>query len=60
MANKRLALAATIAFLDINGFRLTLSNDEAYDFVIAVTVGEMNDVATISNALRGPRLRTAR
>ena len=29
--NKRLALAATIAFLGLNGRRLTLSNDEAYD-----------------------------
>lgn len=50
--NKRLALAATLAFLGMNGFRLTLSNDEAYDFVIAVAVGEMNDVATISDVLR--------
>ena len=29
--NKRLALAATIAFLGLNGLRLTLSNDDAYD-----------------------------
>ena len=27
--NERLALAATIAFYGVNGFRLTLSNDEA-------------------------------
>ena len=29
--NKRLALAGTIAFLGVNGRRLTLTNDEAYD-----------------------------
>ncbi|GAB3256901.1 type II toxin-antitoxin system death-on-curing family toxin [Arthrobacter pigmenti] len=50
--NKRLALAATLAFLGMNGFRLALSNDEAYDFVVAVSVGRMNDVATISDVLR--------
>jgi hypothetical protein len=31
-----LALAVTIAFLGINGRRLTLSNDEAYELVVAV------------------------
>lgn len=50
--NKRLALAVTIAFLGVNGFRLTFSNDQAYDFVMAVAVGEMNDVATIADVLR--------
>jgi len=29
--NKRLALATTIAFLGINGRRLTFGNDAAYD-----------------------------
>ncbi len=41
--NKRLALAATIAFLGMNGIKLTLSNDQAYDLAetlsSAVTVG---------------------
>jgi death on curing protein len=32
--NKRLALAAAIAFFGINGYRLTLTNDEAYDLII--------------------------
>ncbi len=45
--NKRLALVATLAFLGVNGRRLTMSNDEAYDFVIAVATGELNDVAAI-------------
>jgi death-on-curing protein len=46
--NKRLGLAATIAFLGLNGFQLTWSNDEAYDFVIAVAAGELDDVVAIA------------
>ena len=49
--NKRLALAATIAFYGLNGFRLTLSNDEAYDLVIAVASGELDDVEAITTGL---------
>ena len=45
--NRRLALAGTIAFLGMNGWRLTLSNDEAYDLVMAVATGELDDVARI-------------
>jgi death-on-curing protein len=50
--NKRLALAATIASLGINGWRLTLTNDEAYDLVIAVASGELDDLQTIADSLR--------
>lgn len=50
--NKRLALAATIAFLGINGWRLTLTNDEAYELVIAVASGELDDLQTIADSLR--------
>jgi death on curing protein len=46
--NKRLALSATIAFLGLNGLRLTLSNDEAYDLVIAVAAGGLDDVEQIA------------
>ena len=49
--NKRLALAATIAFYGLNGFRLTLSNDEAYELVIAVSSGELDDVGSITSRL---------
>ncbi len=49
--NKRLALAATIAFLGINGQQLTFSNDDAYDFVIAVAKGDLDDVAEIAAVL---------
>ena len=49
--NKRLSLAATIAFYGMNGLRLTLSNDEAYDLVMRVATGELNDVPTIAEEL---------
>jgi death-on-curing protein len=50
--NKRLALAATIAFLGVNGFRLTWSNDQAYEFVMSVAVGDVDDVAVIAGWVR--------
>lgn len=45
--NKRLGLAAVIAFYGMNGFRLTLTNDEAFDLVMAVAAGHLGDVAAI-------------
>ena len=49
--NKRLALAAAIAFYGLNGMRLTLTNDEAYDLVIGVASGKLDDVRTIASVL---------
>lgn len=49
--NKRLGLASVIAFLGLNGWRLTLTNDEAYELVIAVAAGDLADVAEIAEAL---------
>jgi death-on-curing protein len=49
--NRRLSLAATLAFYGMNGLRLTLTNAEAYDLVIAVAVGELDDVAAIAEPL---------
>jgi death-on-curing protein len=51
--NKRLGLTAVIAFYGVNGRRLTMTNDEAYDFVIAVAAGQTDDVAEISQGLEG-------
>lgn len=48
--NKRLALAGTIAFYGINGVRLTLSNDEAYELVMSVAIGEVDEVPAIAAA----------
>ncbi len=49
--NKRLGLAGTIAFLGVNGRRLTLTNDQAYDLTIAVATGELDDVSAIARRL---------
>lgn len=50
--NKRLALAATIAFYGMNGMRLTLTNDEAYDLVIDVASGRLDEVPAIASVLQ--------
>jgi death-on-curing protein len=47
--NKRLALAATIAFYGMNGMRLTFTNDEAYDFVLDVARGKLDDIPAIAS-----------
>lgn len=49
--NKRLTLGALIAFLGMNGSRLEWSNDEAYDFIVAVAAGELDDVVGIAELL---------
>lgn len=40
-----------IAFLGMNGYRLTMGNDEAYDFIIAIASGELDEVAAIAERL---------
>lgn len=39
--NKRLALLATVVFPRINGYRLALSDDEAFDLTLAVATGQL-------------------
>ena len=46
--NKRLALAGLIAFVGINGRRLTMTNAEAYDFIMLIATGELDDVPAIA------------
>jgi hypothetical protein len=50
--NKRLALAPVIPFYGVNGRRLTLTNDEAYDLVIDVAAGHLDSVTDIAARLR--------
>ena len=50
--NKRLSLAAVIAFYGLNGRRLTLTNDEAYDLVMSVAAGQLDEVDAIAAILR--------
>jgi death-on-curing protein len=49
--NKRLALAGGIAFLGINGLRLTMSNDGAYELIISIATGQLDDVHDIAELL---------
>jgi death-on-curing protein len=49
--NKRLALGGLIAFYGLNGRRLTLTNDEAYELVMAVSAGAVDTVAEIAERL---------
>jgi death-on-curing protein len=50
--NKRLALAAVIAFYGLNGRRLTLTNDAAYDLVVNVASGHLDSVDAIAAILQ--------
>jgi death-on-curing protein len=53
--NKRLALAATLAFYGLNGLLPTMTNEQAYELIIAVAVAvdELDEVADIAQLLRG-------
>ena len=56
--NKRLALASAIVMLGINGWVLTLTNDVAYDLVITIASGELDEVDEVADRLRnGSRSR---
>lgn len=50
--NKRLGLACLIVFLRLNGRRLTMTNDQAYDLIYAVASGALRSVEDIATALR--------
>jgi death-on-curing protein len=49
--NRRLSLAALIAFLGMNGRRLTWSNDEAFEFIMDVASGCLDDVSEIAERI---------
>lgn len=50
--NKRAGLGAMLAFLRLNNVRDRPDLDELYDFVIAVTTGELREVGDIAARLR--------
>lgn len=50
--NKRLGLMGLVVFLGVNGHRLTWSDDEAYDFIIEVAEGRLDDVPAIAGRIR--------
>jgi death-on-curing protein len=50
--NKRLALAAVLAFYGVNGRRLTVTNEAAYDLVMSIAIGVLDSVEDIAKILR--------
>jgi death-on-curing protein len=50
--NKRLAWLATYVFCAKNGIELDPSDDAAYELVVGVAAGEVDDVAVIADWLR--------
>ncbi len=56
--DKRLGLAAVIAFSGLNGWRLTMTNDDAYDFVMSIASGALDDVALIAQRLESSTARS--
>jgi death-on-curing protein len=55
--NKRLAWLATYVFLAKNGAVVDPADDEAYELVIDVAAGTVDDVDSIADVLRSFRLR---
>jgi death-on-curing protein len=49
--NKRLALLAAVVFLRINGCRLDLTDDEAFDLTVSIAAGQL-DAEDIGKRLR--------
>jgi|SRR5580698_87658 death-on-curing family protein len=49
--NKRLVLLATVVFLRVNGHRLDLTDDEAFDLTMSVAAGQL-DADGIEKRLR--------
>jgi death on curing protein len=49
--NKRLALLATVVFLRVNGHRLDLTDDEAFELTMSVAAGQL-DADGIEKRLR--------
>ena len=49
--DKRLGLAAVSAFYGLNGRRLTMANDEAYESIMTIAVGAVDAIAVIAQRL---------
>lgn len=49
--NRRLGLAALLVFLRLNGRSLTLTNDHAYDLVIAVAEGRGREIDELARQI---------
>lgn len=47
--NKRISLYLTLIFIELNGFEVTFTNDEAFDFVLGVAQSrlELKEIAQV-------------
>ncbi|MEN9693422.1 MAG: hypothetical protein RLZZ330_1066 [Actinomycetota bacterium] len=50
--NKRLGLAGLISFLGINGFRITCSQDAAFDFIMEIASSSVRDIKDLAKWIR--------
>lgn len=50
--NKRAAVGSLLSFLELNGASIDADEDALYDFVIAVTTGELREVEEIAARVR--------
>lgn len=50
--NKRLAAVLALVFLDINGARSAMTNDELFDLTMDVASGQLRDVEEIASRLK--------
>jgi death-on-curing protein len=55
--NKRLGWLATYVFCARNGVELDPSDDDAYDFVVAIAAAEISEIAAMADRLKGFALR---
>lgn len=54
--NKRLGLMGLIVFLGVNGRRPIWTNDEAYDLIVEIADGRLDDVQAIAERIRAGTL----
>ncbi len=50
--NKRLSAILALVFLELNGMRSTLGNDELFELTMSIASGELSDVSAIAEGLR--------
>jgi death on curing protein len=55
--NQRLALASTVTFYGMNGYRLHLTNDAAYDLVTAVVTSRNEELQATAGILKASARR---
>ncbi len=50
--NKRLGLMGLIVFLGVNGRRVSWTNDEAYELIVEIADGRLDEVSDIAERIR--------